>query len=87
LDEEPVPNAGERLKTLYPRLVGTNQEYFRRKFGETGQGEEERETLDPLAALEQDFDRFHREIRGESPEPKMAALFAQLAREALNEAE
>lgn len=87
LDGEPVPNAGERLKAMYPRLVGTNQECYKRKLEESAPGAVDRESLDPLSALTQDFERFHNEIRGEDPEPKMAALFAQLAREALNEAE
>lgn len=117
LDEEPVANAGERLKELYPRLVGTSQECFRRKFGslagaagrmgaaggegggkegaETAAATEEsagalaaaREALDPLSALERDFEMFHREMKGGGPEPGTAELFSALAKEALHEAQ
>lgn len=92
LDEEPVLNAGERLKALYPHLLRAPQRGYELRYGDAGEGEyalggprRERgggNASDRLETAREDFLDFHQEMRGESPSEAMEALFDSIAREA-----
>ena len=91
-DEEPVLNAGERLKALYPRLLGAPQRAFELRWGDAGDGDMALDALrrarggrgapDRLETAKEDFLAFHAEMTGEPPPEEMVALFEAMAREA-----
>ncbi len=92
-DAEPVINAAERLKAVYPRLLSARQSAFELKFGggEAGSlgGEESglpawaaRDSSDMLKTAKADFAAFYRELKGCEPSDKEIALFETLAKEA-----
>jgi len=95
LDEEPVMNAGERLKALYPRLLGVPQRAYELRFGEDGgladdapwRARDGLEAPDRLETAREDFFAFHREMTGEPPSEAMAALFDSMAGEASDAAD
>lgn len=89
-DEEPVLNAGERLKALYPRLLGAPQRAFELRYGGTGEGGEESAAPrrlgegapDRLETVREDFFAFHKEMTGELPPESLVAVFDSVSREA-----
>lgn len=92
-DAEPVINAAERLKAVYPKLLSARQSAFELRFGggEAGSlgGEESglpawtaRDSSDRLKMAQADFKAFYRELKGCEPSDKEIALFESLAKEA-----
>jgi len=98
LDDDLVLNAADRLKALYPRLLGAQQKALEARVGEagdeaSGDGSGEggasgrraaraKGSPDRLQAAGEDFAAFHAEMTGEAPGESMAKLFAEIAREA-----
>jgi len=91
-DEEPVLNAGERLKALYPHCLEVLQRAFELRYGESGDGEAVLDGLrrersgapDRLETVRKDFFDFHREMTGEAPPESLMAAFDAIAREAVD---
>ena len=91
-DEEPVLNAGERLKALYPHCLEVLQRAFELRYGESGDGEAALDGLrrarngapDRLETVRKDFLDFHREMTGEAPPDSLVAAFEAIAREAVD---
>ena len=91
-DEEPVLNAGERLKALYPHCLEVLQRAFELRYGESGDSEAALDELrrsrngapDRLETVRKDFLDFHREMTGEAPPDSLAAAFDAIAREAVD---
>ncbi|HWR11854.1 MAG TPA: exonuclease SbcCD subunit D [Rectinemataceae bacterium] len=91
-DDEPVLNAGERLKALYPRLLGAPQRAFELRWGAAGNGDDALDALrrarggsdapDRLETAKGDFRAFHREMTGDGPSEAMIELFEAMAEEA-----
>jgi exonuclease SbcD len=92
LDDDLVLNAADRLKALYPRLLGAQQKALEAGGGSGGgcraEGAPGRRAArakgspDRLLAAGEDFTAFHAEMTGEAPGETMARLFAEIAREA-----
>ena len=94
LDDDLVLNAADRLKALYPRLLGAQQKALEARGGEAGDGDvaeggasgrraaRTKGSPDRLQAAGEDFAAFHAEMTGEAPGDSMAKLFAEIAREA-----
>ncbi len=94
LDDDLVLNAADRLKALYPRLLGAQQKALEARGGEAGDGDvaeggasgrraaRAKGSPDRLQAAGEDFAAFHAEMTGEAPGESMAKLFAEIAREA-----
>ena len=90
LDEEPVLGVIDRLKALYPHLLGSPQRAFELRYG--GNGDEALDGLrrtrggadapNRLDTVREDFLAFHREMTGEAPSDGMISLFDSIAREA-----
>lgn len=98
LDEEPVLGAWDRLKALYPRLLGAPQRAYEQRWGEAGEAaaaslEELRRARAPggalgrIDAVKAEFEAFHREMTGEEPSAEMLSLFESIAREAADAAD
>ncbi|MCE1195741.1 exonuclease SbcCD subunit D C-terminal domain-containing protein, partial [bacterium] len=92
LDDDLVLNAADRLKALYPRLLGAPQKALEARWGDGadagGDGVAGRRAArakgspDRLQAADEDFAAFHAEMTGERPGESMAKLFDEIAREA-----
>ena len=92
LDDDLVLNAADRLKALYPRLLGAQQKALEAVGGGSGGGSAEgalgrraaraKGSPDRLQAAGEDFAAFYAEMTGEAPGESMAKLFAEIAREA-----
>lgn len=94
LDDDLILNAADRLKALYPRLLGAQQKALEARGGEAGGGDPGGEgasgrraarakgSPDRLQAASEDFAAFHAEMTGEAPDESLAKLFAEIAREA-----
>ena len=91
-DEEPVLNAGERLKALYPHCLEVLQRAFELRYGESADGEAVLDRLrrarsgapDRLETVRKDFLDFHREMTGEAPPESLVAAFDAIAKEAVD---
>jgi exonuclease SbcD len=90
VDENPVPNAGERLKAIYPYLVGVPQRAYeirQNALGGMGEGHfsagsmEASPALDLAHALDRDFCAFYREMMRDEPPEDMVSLFDSMAKE------
>ncbi len=91
LDDDLVLNAADRLKALYPRLLGAQQKALEPRPGDEGLGGDgasgrraarAKGSPDRLRAADEDFAAFHAEMTGEAPGETMAKLFDEIAREA-----
>lgn len=91
LDDDLVLNAADRLKTLYPRLLGAQQKALEPRSGDEGSGGDgasgrraarAKGSPDRLRAAGEDFVAFHAEMTGEAPGETMTKLFDEIAREA-----
>lgn len=91
LDDDLVLNAADRLKALYPRLLGAQQKALEPRSGDEGLGGDgasgrraarAKGSPDRLRAADEDFAAFHAEMTGEAPGETMAKLFGEIAREA-----
>jgi exonuclease SbcD len=95
LDDDLVLNAADRLKALYPRLLGAQQKALEARSGggadvdgsaEGGvagrRASRDKGSPDRLQAASDDFAAFHVEMTGEAPGESLLKLFDEIAREA-----
>lgn len=89
-DEEPVLGAIDRLKALYPRLLGAPQRAYEQRLGDAGdaaldalrRARGSADAPDRLETVREDFLSFHKEMTGEDPSEGTVVLFDAIAREA-----